>query len=108
MSETSNAASFRWDDMRCAASHALRSCLRSILPHKQWEVSTSAQVCREWLQLPREIVTAHGAALGPRGAGLIRMHGIARLEVARSAHPDGLLIAQKGPCRSAVSVSERA
>src|SRR5262245_19979001 len=36
MSETSSAALFRWDDTRYAASHALRSCLRSIPPGEEW------------------------------------------------------------------------
>src|SRR5262245_42164767 len=44
MSETSSAASFRWDDMRCAALHALRSYLRSILPHKQWNQEFEVQL----------------------------------------------------------------
>src|SRR2546425_2261484 len=35
MSGTLNAASFRWDDTRYAASHTLRSYLRSILLHKE-------------------------------------------------------------------------
>ena len=43
----------------------------------------------------------------PQEVGLIRMHGVACLEVARAAHPDGLLIIQKGPCKTAVRVSER-
>src|SRR3989442_14109319 len=47
MSGTLNAASFRWDDTRYAASHTLRSYLRSILLHKDlrsdWARSASAQ-----------------------------------------------------------------
>ncbi len=35
MSETSNAASFRWDDMRCAAYRTRRNYSRSILMRKQ-------------------------------------------------------------------------
>src|SRR5262245_51927660 len=35
MSETSSAASFRWDDTRYAASRARRSCLRSIPAHEE-------------------------------------------------------------------------
>src|SRR5262249_42126712 len=91
---------FPTKDMRkIKESGALRACSR--------QVSTSAHVCRECLQLPREIVAAHGAALGPGRGGLIRMHGVARLEVARTTHPDGPLVVQKGPSRSAVRVSER-
>src|SRR5262245_9206890 len=44
MSETSSAVSFRWDDTRYAASHALRSYLRSILPHKQWNQEFEVQL----------------------------------------------------------------
>src|SRR5262245_5483890 len=36
MSETSSAASFRWDDTRYAASHAPRSYLRWIPTRKEW------------------------------------------------------------------------
>src|SRR5215217_173985 len=36
MSGALNAASFRWDDTRYAASDTLRSYLRSILLHKEW------------------------------------------------------------------------
>ena len=43
MSATSNAALFRWDDTRYAASHALRSYLRSILPHKEWNQEFEVQ-----------------------------------------------------------------
>src|SRR4029078_7002505 len=61
----------------------------------------------EWLQLPDEILGAHGSALHPRRGGLIRIHGVARLEVTRAAHPDGLIITQIGPCKSTVRANER-
>src|SRR5262249_49362073 len=37
---TLSAASFRWDDMRYAGSHTLRSYLRSILMHKRWYLAS--------------------------------------------------------------------
>jgi hypothetical protein len=42
LSAALNAASFRWDDMRYAASHILRSYLRSIPMHKQWNSEFNA------------------------------------------------------------------
>jgi hypothetical protein len=44
LSAALNAASFRWDDTRYAASHILRSYLRSIPMDKQWNSGFNASI----------------------------------------------------------------
>jgi hypothetical protein len=46
MSGALNAASFRWDDTRYAASHTLRSYLRSTPMRKQWNLEFNAFFAR--------------------------------------------------------------
>src|SRR6266436_6699926 len=60
MSGTLNAASFPWDDTRYAASHTLRSYLRSILMHEQWNSEFDGSIAH--------VRIGSWAAVRPRGA----------------------------------------
>jgi hypothetical protein len=103
------ASSCNLDDEACAATtrsvdHLFRGGASNLVV---WACGYGAilRYCRvRWAATRHLTVTRH-----PRAGHLIRVHGLASLEVTRATHPDSLLITQSVPIprKSAVRVSER-